>query len=743
MRIIKERRPSPYIEYLKGCLSPLHYDLNRRNTYLYSLGNCRLRAIEITSPNSLKNLQMKPKLSLIFSLLLPLCTLRVTAQNQQKADSLERQLTQEPQDTGRVLTLIALGHEYGANEPNKSIDIFRKAIQLADQLNFQKGLNKASIEMGSVFINMSASDSAKKYFNAALSRGTSIKDSVTIADAYNGLAKNDMVQGNQTGSIQNYQRAIGIYQRRKLSSKEASASIYLSMAFSDLGSYEQALKYAMRAEELFKLSNDKYGLGKVYLTIGDVYNGQFKYAEALPHYRRGLALMTELNNKSAIANASLRVGGMETELGKFDSAIYHFDKTLEISQELKMPALESDALMGKAGVYYGQKNFELALQNSNKALALNKSIDNIFGYLNNYNLLSLIYYDTKNYDKAEEYGGDFLNVANQMGAVDQARLALDRLTKIEQAKGDYKKAFGYMQKLTTINDSLRNGEQAKTVQDLETKYETYKKDQQIALLNTEEQLKNTELAEQRLELGGSISLLILLMVAGGIVVTTIQRRRKVEAQVAQLEKQNEIEALRNKISLDIHDDIGSGLTKINLMLNQFKNAVGSDTSPEMKELAGKISSRSKEVISGLGEVVWTANPSHDNLKSLLGFMRDYISRFLEETGIRYQVDFPEGLSERKIHPELKRNLFLVLKESLNNIIKHSDAREVTIQFKLDGPRFLMEIRDDGSGIDEKVMSKFGNGLNSMKQRMLEIKGRFNLKSTPENGTEILLEGNLY
>src|SRR5438045_9727106 len=92
----------------------------------------------------------------------------------------------------------------------------------------------------------------------------------------------------------------------------------------------------------------------------------------------------------------------------------------------------------------------------------------------------------------------------------------------------------------------------------------------------------------------------------------------------------------------------------------------------------KITNQSKEVVSGLSTIIWAINPQHDNLKSMLGFMRNYISDFFEGNAIRYSVDFPDLDEEITISPELKRNLFLVLKESLNNIVKHSKATEVKI-----------------------------------------------------------------
>src|SRR4030095_6075520 len=131
-----------------------------------------------------------------------------------------------------------------------------------------------------------------------------------------------------------------------------------------------------------------------------------------------------------------------------------------------------------------------------------------------------------------------------------------------------------------------------------------------------------------------------------------------------------------------------------------------------------------------------------HLCSVLSYFRNYISEFFQDTDIRLTINFPEEIPDLIIHPDLKRNLLLVLKESLNNILKHSQANRVAVQLHLDGPRYLFEISDNGKGMPHCNGKEFGNGLKNMKQRMEEMNGTFRIISRENKGTLVLFEGNL-
>ena len=208
-------------------------------------------------------------------------------------------------------------------------------------------------------------------------------------------------------------------------------------------------------------------------------------------------------------------------------------------------------------------------------------------------------------------------------------------------------------------------------------------------------------------------------------------------KIAQLEKQREIENIRMRISRDIHDEIGSGLTKIKLMSRNLSKA---KEETAMKETTAKISSASDELIQNLGEIVWTINPANDTLENVFAFVRNYVSKLFDENpDIKLKLDFtePEKIPKNVvINPEVKRNLLLILKEALTNMLKHAQATEASISLLADKSKVEMKVSDNGKGISMEEQNSFGNGLKNMRKRAESIHAEFNINSQAGNGTSI-------
>jgi signal transduction histidine kinase len=209
-------------------------------------------------------------------------------------------------------------------------------------------------------------------------------------------------------------------------------------------------------------------------------------------------------------------------------------------------------------------------------------------------------------------------------------------------------------------------------------------------------------------------------------------------RIAQLERQREIEGIRMRISRDIHDEIGSGLTKIKLMSRNLSRAT--TDSDAMKETSVKISSASDELIQNLSEIVWTVNPANDSLENVFAFTRNYLSKLFEENSdVKLILDFPEPAKipqDVSLNPEVKRNLILILKEAMTNTFKHAQASEVKVALQADKSKIEMSIKDNGKGISDESHNGFGNGLKNMRKRAESINAQFNFESSKGSGTSI-------
>jgi signal transduction histidine kinase len=189
---------------------------------------------------------------------------------------------------------------------------------------------------------------------------------------------------------------------------------------------------------------------------------------------------------------------------------------------------------------------------------------------------------------------------------------------------------------------------------------------------------------------------------------------------------------RNRISTDMHDDLGAGVTAIRLFSELAKSRLGKNTIPEIE----KISFSANELLNNMNTIIWTMNSSNDSFGNMVAYIRSYALEYFENTGLNCSVNIDTNLPEFVVNGELRRNVFLVVKEALNNILKHANATEVSLTLKREGDGISFYIQDNGVGIDFENLRRFGNGLKNMKQRMATSGIDFSIEN--KNGTLVTL-----
>jgi signal transduction histidine kinase len=209
--------------------------------------------------------------------------------------------------------------------------------------------------------------------------------------------------------------------------------------------------------------------------------------------------------------------------------------------------------------------------------------------------------------------------------------------------------------------------------------------------------------------------------------TLEQERLKLENERKEFEKQMAVLAAkqdeRNRISADMHDELGSGVTAIRLMSEIVKTKMKEDTLPEIN----KISSSANDLIGKMNTIIWTMKSSNDSVDNLVAYTRAYALEYFENTGINCHFHAPETIPTLELNGEKRRNIFLCVKEALNNVVKHSKASDVWIDFDVD-KNIAIRIRDNGVGVHPNKMREFGNGLQNMRKRMEDIEGNFAMQN---------------
>jgi signal transduction histidine kinase/ligand-binding sensor domain-containing protein len=223
----------------------------------------------------------------------------------------------------------------------------------------------------------------------------------------------------------------------------------------------------------------------------------------------------------------------------------------------------------------------------------------------------------------------------------------------------------------------------------------------------------------------------------------IVSHRGLRRELERLERQRDIERDRTRIARDIHDHIGSGLTRINL-LNEL---LLSDPAGMLPGRIRQITDVSCELMGAMDEIVWAVNPKNDTMESLMSYICDFAGEYLQAANIRLRINVPTPLPDWHLTSEVRHNFFLAVREILNNIVKHSEAGEVFLALKLNAGFAALEIRDNGRGFEfdspplnssAGIRASNGNGLDNLRTRAFAIGGRCIIESAPRKGTRIEL-----
>jgi signal transduction histidine kinase len=203
-----------------------------------------------------------------------------------------------------------------------------------------------------------------------------------------------------------------------------------------------------------------------------------------------------------------------------------------------------------------------------------------------------------------------------------------------------------------------------------------------------------------------------------------------------LDRQLAMERERARISQDMHDDVGASLTRISILSDLAKSKI--EVKGEAKQWLSQISDTSRDVMEEMSQIIWALNPKNDTLEGLVAYIRRFANEYLEHTDINCVFDLPEILPNKALTVDARRNVYLVVREALHNVVKHAGATKVLISLQINTPGFKVIIKDDGAGFDPGNLKFPGNGLINMNKRMKDIGGSFKISSENGKGTEIKL-----
>lgn len=628
------------------------------------------------------------------------CCLNFSSNAQTKAPARFKGKTLK--DSMVVKRLIADGIRCENGMPDSATFYFEQAKDLALKIKDEKGLSNYFSQYIR-FLNYKAEfEEALALAKEHVDLGRQSRDSNAVMLGYNEIA-------NEEQYLSNFQ----------------SATIY----------YLKALKLAslLQNERVQRVINNN--LSSVFISLSD-YKTAHHYSET------AYQLAEKAHDTTVMGDCLINMGVSEIHQKEFDRARKNFDEAKNIGYKNGDMTLVADALSDKGLVYYNLHQLTASEAQYQKqeyiALKYNLPYEQLYALFQ----IAVVRKEKGDFKAAEKYASRAIAIGEDLNTNDELMEMYDTMAVIKLKIGKLAEAMAFKNKFEAMKDTLTNAQVQTNIHHLELQYRSAQKDKEIAQQALKIERTNSALQRKNsliwVILAGLLALFAILVLS----YRSYRHKQKLsKQQLLTLQKEHEVNTLkakmqareeeRNRIGREMHDDIGSALTTILYHTDELNNNAGEKNRKALKGITETATS----VMDKMNEIIWSMNSDYDTVDDFIAYTRQHSGEFLQNHNLEYHFDIPTEIPDLQLTGEQRRNIYLVIKEALHNVVKHACASKVCISFDIKKD-LLISIRDNGKGINNEQGRRFGNGLKNMRQRMESIGGTFKIDC--DEGTLIQL-----
>ncbi|MBI1287260.1 MAG: tetratricopeptide repeat protein [Flavobacteriales bacterium] len=586
-------------------------------------------------------------------------------------------------------------------------------------------------------------DSAIYFGNRGLDWAKAHEKEKFLGTLYNRIGVAYDVKSIPDSALYWYNLALNQARKRGNLQTEGGALNNIGLIYWNNGELDKAIDHYIRAAQKFEQIGNLMGLGNTYNNIGIILFEDNQIEKSMRYYRQALKIRFKTGHKTGIAATYINISQLYAKdyLNNSDSSIHYVLSAIPLYKEVNDLYGLSRAYRELADNYAGVDRYNDALVAYRQALSIQVGLGNSEGYASTYYNIAGIYKKLR-------------DPKNELAYLDSAQILAERnkdlslLWKVYRTKartfgriGRHEDAYPYWIAYDNLKDSLVNAERSLQVEELETQYRTAQKDREIAD-------KKTALAEARLKLenrtkwifgllGGLASFLLLAFAlfqvyrrktqADKDAAIIAERERGLQAMIQATEEE------RKRIAKDLHDGIVQSLTGLSLRLQKGFSMV-EEPSEELKSRYRESNTMLNESIAELRNISHQMMPRVLSDMGLIPALQDMLEKSLGSTDIQYEFEHHKVEGER--FPEnLEVSLYRICQELVNNIIKHSDAKAVSVQLLKTASHLVLVVEDNGKGFTfDSPENSNGIGLMNISSRAKALKGEVNYEPSPEHGT---------
>lgn len=579
----------------------------------------------------------------------------------------------------------------------------------------------------SVFAMWRHADSALTLAKALLAKSNTSTGIRSVANIHNAIGWTYFHKAMYDSSTGNLQKAWQLFSKAKDTAGVIRVCINISEVYTRQNKIADAIQYLMQADSLCEVTQNTVFHTNVQRQLGVVYREAKDYKRATFYLNRAFTEFLKLKDYYRYVSTGISLSILYRSLQLPDSSLLVLKQCLAILSGQTKETFELAMVQEHVGeTYYQTKSYGNALEHFSSAYQIfkkfNSKPDIAYEAMN----MGKVLWKLQRIPEAEKYMMEAYKLSDSLKILNYQYDAVMLLADMHGQNSNWQKAYHYLNTAAVLKDSIDVSDQIQRTNELKEKFEAEKKEKEIALLKTQNSLTTAENRKSRLLQYLFGVLFVTATVIGWLLYNRVRMKRKLNEQL-----------LRNQLAGDLHDDIGSALSAIDI---SSRIALAKKEDPVIVgEQLKKINQYTAGTMESMSDIVWSVNPRNDNVESVMTRVHAFATELCEPLQIETAINMSNGLDRLPLDANKRKQVLLLCKEAINNAVKYSGCTKLQISSKVaDNGRVQITIADNGKGFDPASVKR-GNGLMNMEMRSKTLDGNFLLNASVTNGVSVRFE----